>query len=329
MAESNPNPHLNPNPHPNPNHTAIEQQVLRAIALDRTPGYHFCGNFLGLKFDGLQGNEARVTLPTSPWVIDDQGHIDPFVMAVVTDFALANAVRTATPPEARLATVSLNLQFTGEPFAGDLTAHAELEGFFTEGSGQLAMTRGRVLANGKVVAFGSANFMVLPAPKGTTLHPVPWLYRPVPDLPLPDVETLSDKEQWLVARSQATLRSLAPDQRGFWSAFLGIETQLSDKYAKVSIPNGLHVGNRVGHVQGGISLGLALCGANRALSEDWRCSGIHASYVSPGTGPTLTSETAVTHRGRLTAVGRTQVLGENDRVVLDVMTNHARIASAD
>jgi len=312
----------------NPNHTAIEQQILRAIALDRTPGYHFCGNFLGLNFDGLKGNTARVTLPPTPWVIDDNGHIDPFVMAVLTDFALANAVRTATPPEARLATVSLNLQFTGEPFAGELTARAELEGFFTNASGRLAMTRGRVLANDKVVAFGSANFMVLPAPRGTVLHPVPWLYQPVPDLPLPELETLSETEQWLVRRGQETLQSLAPDQLGFWAAFLGIETQASDKYAKVTIPNGPHVGNRVGHVQGGISLGLALCSANRALSEDWRCAGIHASYVSPGTGPTLSSETMVTHRGRLTAVGRTQVLGEHDRVVLDVMTNHARIASA-
>ncbi len=312
----------------NPHHTAIEQQVLRAIALDRTPGYHFCGNFLGLNFDALKGNKARVTLPTTPWVIDDQGHIDPFVMAVLTDFALANAVRTATPPEARLATVSLNLQFTGELFVGDMTAHAELEGFFTEASGRLAMTRGSVWANGRVVAFGSANFMVLPAPRGTVLHPVPWLYQPVPDLPLPAPETLSEAEQWLVARSQDTLRSLAPDQLGFWSAFLGIETQVRDKYAKVTIPNGPHVGNRVGHVQGGISLGLALLSANRALSEEWRCSGIHASYVSPGTGPTLSSETTVTHRGRLTAVGCTQVLGENDRVVLDVMTNHARIAGA-
>lgn len=31
----------------------ILDQVLKAIALNRTPGYHFCGNFLGLTFESL------------------------------------------------------------------------------------------------------------------------------------------------------------------------------------------------------------------------------------------------------------------------------------
>ncbi|MFO7748072.1 MAG: hypothetical protein R6V42_09720 [Orrella sp.] len=317
----------------NPQYRAIHQQVLRAIALDRTPGYHFCGNFLGLHFDGLEGNQARVTLPTTPWVTDDQGHIDPFAMGVLIDFALANAVRTAVVPEARLATVSLNLQLTGEPLVGDLTAHAELEGFFAQATGKLGMTRGRVFANGKVVAYGSATFMVLPAPKGKTLYPVPWIYRPVPqDLPPLDMETLSETEQWILARSQATLASLEPTETeasskaraAFLEAFLGIEMMDSEQGSKVTIPNGPHVGNRVGHVQGGISLGLALYSANRALSKDWRCSGINASYVSPGMGAALASESVVTHRGRLTAVGRTQVKGDTEKVVLDVMTHHVR-----
>lgn len=319
----------------NPHYNAIYKQVLRAIALDRTPGYHFCGNFLGLRFDGLEGNQAHVTLPSNPWVNDCHGHVDPFAMGVLIDFALANAVRTAVVPEARLATVSLNLQLTGEPLLGDLTAQAELEGFFSQSTGCLGMTRGRVFANGKVAAFGSATFMVLPAPKGKTLHPVPWIYRPVPEeLPLPSTETLSDTERWILERSQTTLAGLNQNKTeangktspAFLEAFLGTETLTMDQGVKVGIPNGPHVGNRVGHVQGGISLGLALYSANRALPADWRCSGINASYVSPGMGTALESESVVTHRGRLTAVERTQVRGDNDKVVLDVMTHHVRVA---
>lgn len=303
----------------------IIDQVLKAIALNRTPGYHFCGNFLGLTFESLGDGQARVAMPAQPALVDGKGRVDLCALTVMADFALANAVRGAVSPSARLATVSLNLQLTGEPMTGELTAWGELEGFFKPATGRLGMCRTRIQAGDKVVAFGTGTFMVLPAPDGQTLHPVPWMDRPAPDLPRPAIESLSASEREILDRSRLALNVPDNQTASFWARLLGADVQSTPQGAKAVLTNGPHVGNRVGHVQGGVTLGLALISANAALGKQWRCAGVNASYVSPGMGPTLLSETTVTHRGRLTAVTRSQVISSDGKVVLDVMTHHARV----
>ena len=66
--------------------------------------------------------------------------------------------------------------------------------------------------------------------------------------------------------------------------------------------------------------------ANAALSEQWQLTGVTASYVSPGEGATISARSTVIHRGRMTAVIKTEVLSSNGRQVLEVLTNHARRA---
>lgn len=51
-----------------------------------------------------------------------------------------------------------------------------------------------------------------------------------------------------------------------------------------------------------------------------------ASFVSPGEGAVLDASSRVAHRGRWTAVARTEVIGPEGRRVLDVSTTHARRA---
>ena len=88
------------------------------------------------------------------------------------------------------------------------------------------------------------------------------------------------------------------------------------------LENGLHAGNRVGHAQGGILVGMAAASAAAALTGGWKLSGMSALYISPGEGATLRARSSVVHRGRLTAVVRTQIAGRNRRRVLDVVTTH-------
>ena len=88
--------------------------------------------------------------------------------------------------------------------------------------------------------------------------------------------------------------------------------------------NGAHVGNRVGHAQGGVLMGLAASTAATALGREWSLASIGASFTSPGEGDVLEATASVIHRGRWTAVVRTQVIGFEGRRVLEVITNHAR-----
>jgi acyl-coenzyme A thioesterase PaaI-like protein len=121
---------------------------------------------------------------------------------------------------------------------------------------------------------------------------------------------------------------MAHEDIDFLSAFFEMDAQVNEQGAMASLRNGPHVGNRVGHVQGGITLGLAIKGADAALPGPWRITGLSASFVSPGEGDVLTSHATVIHRGRLTAVVHNRVCGINGRIVLEAISNHTRVVTA-
>jgi acyl-coenzyme A thioesterase PaaI-like protein len=305
----------------------INQRILHAIALNRQPGYHFCGNFFDLIFEDVHDGHSTVTIHPHPGFVEYDGTIAPTALAVTADFALATAIRTAADPSARLATVSMHLQFTGEPLKGPLVATGRLEGFFKDATGRLGLSHVQVRANGDLVAFGTGTFMVLPAPAGRVLHPIPWINQRAPQAQtLIDrvAADLTDDERWIVQRAQGALSHAQTHGKDFLSSFLAIESRTTEVGAQATLANGPHVGNRVGHVQGGITMGLALTSAASALPPDWDTSSISASFVSPGEGDVLQAYSEVVHRGRMTAVVHTRILGIEGRIVLEVQTNHAK-----
>src|SRR3990170_6215182 len=85
----------------------IRRRVLRAIALNRTPGLHFPGNFLELSFDHVASGDTRVSYETGPHCIDAHGGTDVGSLAVLADFALGTAVRADLHPATRLAPGSM------------------------------------------------------------------------------------------------------------------------------------------------------------------------------------------------------------------------------
>jgi acyl-coenzyme A thioesterase PaaI-like protein len=64
--------------------------------------------------------------------------------------------------------------------------------------------------------------------------------------------------------------------------------------------------------------------ANTALGAHWTLASIAASFVGPGEGEALEAVASLVHRGRWTAVARTQVSMPGARRVLEVTTNHSR-----
>jgi len=110
--------------------------------------------------------------------------------------------------------------------------------------------------------------------------------------------------------------------RHFW----GFLPESAPGGATCVMPNGPHVGNRVGYVQGGILFGLAAATATAALPETWRLSLAAAAFISPGDGPALRAQASVVHQGQRSAVIRTEVLRSDGRRVLEVMSTH--VASA-
>ena len=294
--------------------TLIRSRVLRGISLNRQPGLHFPGNFLDVSFDHVARDASRLSVAPGPWCADADGQIDFGSLALLSDLALAACMRAHLGPATRLATVSLHLQFTGTPRVGRLAAEGVFQSFLHGASGKLGMSRVTVDGKAGQVCYGSGTFMALAPPKNMTLHPVPLRRRESPEpLQLHDGK-LAPEEQKILRRADAALGA-----RGFFiENFWGIRP----REGKGTLENGLHVGNRVGHAQGGILLALAAATAGTALPAHWRMSGISAWYISPGEGKALRATSKVIHQGRLTAVVRTQITGKNRRLVLEVVTTH-------
>jgi len=92
------------------------------------------------------------------------------------------------------------------------------------------------------------------------------------------------------------------------------------------LTNGPHVSNRVGHVQGGVTMGLGMATAEGALPADWMISAVSAWFISPCEGRLIKAKSKIIHQGRLTSVVRTQITGKNSRRVMEMITTHAHKA---
>ena len=302
-------------------------QVLRGIALNRAPGLHFPGNFLEISFERVATAETRLTLELGPHCVDVDGQANLGVLALFADLALASSIRAGLEPATRLATVSMNLQFTGVPAQGTLEAVSAFEGFFSEGAGRQGLSRVVISSRNRQICFGNGAFMVLKPPQGVTLHPVPQRKRGEPMAPAIAAGALTHDERGILRRAEKALATAGPAAESFISRFWGYEPRPVAGGATARMKNGPHIGNRVGHAQGGIMLGLAAATARAALPRSWGLSGVSAWYVSPGEGATLRARSKILHNGRLTSVLRTEITGQAGRRVLEVVTTHARLGA--
>jgi acyl-coenzyme A thioesterase PaaI-like protein len=300
------------------------RQVLKGLALNRQPGWNFPGNFLELSFDEVGPDTARLTLAPGPHCMDADGQMDLGALGVLADIGMAATMRQQVGLATRMATVAMHLQLTGAPRIGPLQALGSFDGFVTGLAGQQGLARAEIRSHDQLVGIASGTFMALGNREGTA--PLPMRRRGVDaEVPPLRVAELNEEERAVYARAQ---RALIDDGKtSFIERFWGFVPQREGDGAACDFTNGLHAGNRVGHTQGGLTFALAAYTAVTALGNEWRLVGISAWYVSPGTGPSLRSESAIVHRGSLTAVVRTRISTADGRTVLETMTQHARAAA--
>lgn len=292
----------------------MRRRVLRAIALNRTPGYHFPGNFIDLSFDRVQSDDTRLSY--------DSHEGDIGSLAVAADFALGMAIRANLDPATRLGTISLALELAAYPRAGIVRAASRCHGFVGEGDGSVG--RGRVVLEDSAgeIGYGSGAFMVLKPPPGVTLHPVPQRKRGDPEPALLSEADLEPDELRILRHAEEALERAAKTGQPFLRHFWGFLPEAASGGARCVMPNGPHVGNRVGYVQGGILFGLAAATASAALPQTWKPISIAAAFISPGQGPAIVARASVVHRGQRMAVIRTELTGNDGRRVLEAMSTH-------
>lgn len=306
---------------------SIRRQVLRGIALNREPGYHFAGNFLDLSYDHVGTDHTALSVDVAPHCCTEDGQLSLSGFAILADLAMAGAVRAGLDPKTRLATVTMSLQFCGLPGTGRLHARGLMHGFIAGAAGRQGTSTVAIRNEAGLVCNGAATFMVLKPPKGVELHPVPHRRRgenPTPEIP---GGRLRPDEKKVLAAAENSIAHVRTHGGSFVRHFWGVRAKHTPGAAQATVKNGPHIGNRVGHVQGGILLGLAAETAVAALTPHWQLTALSSWYISPGEGRALKIRSKVVHHGRLVAVVRTEVTGKGAdgarRKVFELMTTHA------
>jgi acyl-coenzyme A thioesterase PaaI-like protein len=300
----------------------IRHRVLRALALDRTPGYHFAGHFLDLSFDRVSADAACTSLRVGPHCAEGDGNVNYGALALFADLSMAANIRAGHDLATRLALVNMTLHFTGAAISGRIEASTALQGYLVETAGRQGEATIAITAQGQRVCFGIGAFMVLNAPKGMTLHARQLRREGDADVaPLAESD-LSDDERAILQRADEALA--APEGDAFLRRFWGIDTQRSTDGASGVLRNGAHVANRVGHVQGGVTMGFGMATAESALSEDWMMSAASAWFIGPCKGQSIEARSTVIHQGKLTSLLRTRVTGQGDRPGTELVTTHSR-----
>lgn len=305
-----------------PDAEAIRRQVLLALAENRAPGFHFPGHLLGCAWPRIGEDDLEQTMLDGPQSRNLDGSTSLAAFCILLDTALATASRLKIERGARQATVHLYAQFTGAPLRGELTARARMGGYTTGAAARQSLTSGTVCADGIPACHASGTFVVLPPPPGVNLAPLPWQRESgEPASPLNENE-LDPDERTIVKACNLALKR-ADQQHAFIEHFWGALPVQTDTGSRCTVRIGPQHGNRVGHVQGGLLLGLAAVTARAAAPRHSQLSAIAAWYISPGQGRALKITSKRFHEGRSFAAVRTEIRNADGSRVLEVVSHHA------
>jgi acyl-coenzyme A thioesterase PaaI-like protein len=301
----------------------IRSQVLRALALNRIPGYHFAGNFFGTTFEKVSSGGTLVHLAPGAHSVDSAGAISLGGIALLADIAMGTTIRASKDPSTRLVTSRMHLEFTGATPRRPILAASSFRGAFHDEGGHQALSEVSIHQGDELICFGSGSFFAVPVPTGAPkLAPFPWRHPNDPDVPPLAEEDLDDSERSILHLADEAMNEQSSDT-GFIHRFLGFSPVSTESGAFAEIRNGPHIANRVGHMQGGLQLAVAALTAQASLGPEWKLNSISTSFIKPGEGHKIRVESQIVHAGRSTAVVRTQIMNEH-RHLLEALSTHSQ-----
>lgn len=305
------------------NTSPLQQRVLRALAISRQTKRAFPGAFLGFNGRHTGSESLELNLPDDALWRDGAGELNACVLGAMVDPALGGISDHVTGPLIRPATAHIQLQLTGVHTQGDLRVTGEFVGFSERSPVRKSFTRANLYAGGALLGHAMAANVLFDLPEDNPRAPYPWL---PPDFRLQEqpaaLEAAERSALERCAAAELAATPGAPFIEHFWS---GIPQVADDGTAALQVPVTPHLGNRIGHVQGGLLLGLAMRVASAATAPHMRLSGISAYYVSPGLPPSIDVHAEVVQRGRSLAVVQTRITGATGKLVLHASSQHVLV----
>jgi acyl-coenzyme A thioesterase PaaI-like protein len=300
----------------------VRRHVLRSISSNRAPGMHFAGYFLRFQPQRYEKDGVAFTVEPAPHCANADGVVNRAALLFAADMTLAAANRVFTDPNVRTATLMLRVEFTGAPARGTLEASGHGSGFSPLTALPESVAAGRVVCEGREVMRMSGTWVSPPAPKGMIMQGLPWEGgQDGAALPLLKKKDLEAAEKDLIRRVEKAMR--VAHNGDLLASLWNPVVKRTPNGAVGKLPVGMHVGNRVGHVQGGLSLNTALVTAEAAVPEHPILTGASAWYISPGQGKAVTARSTILQSGRNIAVVRTELFNAGRKRVLEVVSNHA------
>jgi acyl-coenzyme A thioesterase PaaI-like protein len=278
----------------------ITDRALRAVGLTRAQGLHFFGHFMGIAGDLPANGRAVLRLQGEPPGIGASA-ISDVALATLADLAMGSAVRSWVEAGARLGTVTISVQHTGEPVVGPLEAIAT--SLPVQNDCGLSQCQVIDMTSGRTVGLAQGWFAVLPVPPGVRLGLMPWERVPQPTGEPATLADLDEREQAALAAAEAAGRRAAATGTTVSQELLAYEWHPAGKgEAHGTLPLGPQLGNRVGNVQGGALYGAAALAAAQAVATSTAVlTDGHYQFLRPGDGSALTARARVVRHGRTVA----------------------------
>lgn len=280
---------------------AAEGRALGAVARTRALGLHVWGHLLGIEGErvpdgeggggggGVGGGGVVLRMPAAG------APLPAVAVASLADLALGSAVRARIGAGRRLGTTSLSVQHVdprprGPLVARGLAAHVDE----AQGHARCEVTD----AAGGLVALATGWFFALPVPEGRRLQPLPW-ERDDARVSAVRPEDLDERERGAVAAAVAAEDRAAAAATAVADELLGLRFEdAGHDRARGELAVGLHVTNRVGHVQGGALYGVAARAAEAAAGDGLVVVDGQLQLLRPADGDVLVAEAEVLRRGR-------------------------------
>lgn len=305
----------------------IRHQTLRAISSNRAPGMHFAGYFFDFTAQRFEADGVEFTIAPGPHCVNAAGAVSRPALLYGADMTLAAANRVHLNPHVRTATLMLRVEFTGEPARGRLDISGRGMGFSPRTALPESTCSGRVLCAGREVLRMSGTWVSPPAPPGAIMRGLPWEGGENGALrPLLKQSELEAAERDCLRRVEKALREARNGD--LLATLCDPIVKRTANGASGRLPVGLHIGNRVGHVQGGFLINAALATAEAAVPQHLLLTGASAWYISPGQGRAIRLRSTILQSGRNVAVVRTALFNAGRKRVLEVVSNHSAAPAA-
>lgn len=268
-----------------------QRRAFDAVSRTRVHGMHLLGHFAGIQGEPAPAASSRLTLRARELAA-------PSLVAycAFADLVLGSAIRSLVGAGARLGTVTLDLQHSSPIATGAIVGL----GVAAPPRADFGTAHATYCCGDDMVGFGQASAMALPAPPGREPQLLPWERPFLAPVVAAGPADLDANEARFVGDVQAAARRAQENGKPVEDEFLSFQWERAAAgEARGSAAIGPAIGNRVGHVQGGVLYAAGAIGSSQALGgPGWEVAGGSYHFLRPAGGTILTVAARAERLGR-------------------------------